>query len=127
MATVLRAFSAIAIAIACFGLLGIAALTFRQKTKEVSVRKVLGATRFSLMRMLVWDFTRVVLISILLAIPIVWWAMNRWLQNFTYRVGIDPMIFVLAGALLLVVAWGTLSYLTWSVSKINPAESLKNE
>ncbi len=127
MAAVLGAFSFIAVTIACFGLLAIASLMFRQKTKEVSIRKVLGATLLEIMLLLIKDFTRIVIIAVLLATPVIWWIMNSWLENFTFRTPINPLIFVGSGALLLVVAWVTLSYLLWRISLVNPAETLKNE
>jgi putative ABC transport system permease protein len=127
MATVMTTFSVLAVLIACVGLLGIAALTFRQKTKEVSVRKVLGATVAGLMLLLLKDFTRLVVIAILLAVPLVWWLMTQWLQNFTFRAVINPLAFAASGILLLAVTWGTLSYLTLKMAKVNPAETLKSE
>jgi putative ABC transport system permease protein len=127
MARVLGAFSFIAITIACFGLLAIASLTFKQKTREVSIRKVLGATLAQIMILLVRDFTRLVIIAVLLATPIIWWIMNSWLENFTFRTTINPLIFVGSGVLLVAIAWATLSYLLWKVSMVNPAETLKNE
>lgn len=127
MGNVLAAFSAIAVAIACFGLLGIAALTFRHRTKEVSVRKVLGASRPNLMLMLLGSFSRMIIVSVLFAVPLVWWVMNQWLQNFTFRMDMHPLLFIIPGIVLLVFAWGTLSYLTWKVSNVNPAETLRRE
>ncbi len=127
MANVLLLFSIIAMVIACFGLLAIAALTFRQKTKEVSVRKVLGATLASLTFLLIKDFTRMVLFAIVFAVPLTWWLMNSWLQNFTYRTTINPLVFVGSGLLLIVVAWTTLSYLTIKIARVNPADTLKSE
>jgi putative ABC transport system permease protein len=127
MATVMITFAILAVIIACIGLLGIAALTFRQKTKEVSVRKVLGATVASLMLLLLKDFTRMVVVAILLSVPFVWWLMNQWLQNFTYRTVVNPLIFVGSGVLLIAVTWGTLSYLTLKIARVNPAETLKSE
>ena len=127
MATVLGTFSILAIVIACFGLLAIAALSFRQKIKEISIRKVLGASLSQVMVLLAKDFTRLVFISIVLSVPMVWWIMNDWLQNFTFRTTINPAIFVISGVLLLILAWATLSYLLWKISNINPVETLKNE
>ena len=124
---VLAAFSFIAIAIACFGLLGIAALTFRQKTKEVSIRKVLGASLSSLMIFLAKDFTRLIFISIVLAVPLVWWMMDHWLQHFTFHTVINPLTFIGTGVLLLLVAWATLGYLIVRIASVNPAETLKSE
>lgn len=123
----LTAFAALAVIIACFGLLGIAALTFRQKTKEVSIRKVMGATVERIILLLLKDFTRIVLLAIALSVPVTWFAMDRWLNNFTFRTTIDPLIFAFVGAGLLVVAWFTLIYLTLKVARTNPAETLKGE
>jgi len=127
MADVMITFSVLAIIIACVGLLGIAALTFRQKTKEVSVRKVLGATVTGLTFLLLKDFTRMVLIAIFLAVPFVWWLMNLWLENFSFRTSIHPLVFAVSGISLLVITWGTLSYLTLKIARVNPAETLKSE
>lgn len=127
MGNVLVAFSCIAVAIACFGLFGIASLTFRHKTKEVSIRKVLGASVSGLMIFLAKDFTRMVLLSVVLAIPLVWWLMNGWLQNFTFRTHINPFIFVGSGILLVIVSWLTLAYLTLKIAAVNPSETLKSE
>jgi putative ABC transport system permease protein len=127
MARILSTFSAIAIAIACFGLLGIAALSFRQKTKEVSIRKVLGATIPEIIFHLAKNFSRILLIAIGLAVPLIWWVMEHWLENFTFRITINPLIFVGAGVLLMIIAWITLSHLLWKISNINPAETLKSE
>src|SRR5438045_8686480 len=86
MVQVRNIFSLLGVIIASTGLLGIAALAFRQRTKEVSIRKVLGANLFNLIVLLVKDFTRLVLIAVVLAVPLVWWAMTNWLQNFSYRI-----------------------------------------
>ena len=121
------AFAFIAIAIACFGLFGMAMLTFNQRIKEISVRKVLGASVSGLMVLLLRDFTKLILIAILIATPLSWWMMNTWLDNFMYQVGIHPLIFVLSGLALILISWITLSYLTFKTSKINPADTLKSE
>lgn len=127
MVSVLDIFSLLGVGIASMGLLGIAALAFRQRTKEVSIRKVLGASLSNLIFLLVKDFTRLVLIAIVLAVPLVWWLMNNWLQNFSFRVTINPLVFVLTGFSLVLVCWGTLSFLTMKTARINPAETLKSE
>ena len=127
MATILGVFSVIAVMVACFGLLGIATLSFKQRTKEVSIRKVLGASLSGLLALLLKDFTRMIIIALVLAIPLVWWIMSQWLQNFTFRIVIQPMIFLGSGILLLFIAWGTLSFLTLKVARTNPAETLKSE
>ena len=127
MATLLSVFSVIAVVVASFGLLGIATLSFRQKTKEVSIRKVLGASLSGLIVLLLKDFTRMICIALTLAVPLVWWGMTQWLQNFTFRTTIHPVIFIGSGILLLCIAWVTLGYLTLKVANTNPAETLKNE
>lgn len=124
---VLAAFAGIAIVIACFGLLGIAALTFRNRTKEISLRKVMGAGHLSLIVLLLKDFTRLIIVAIVIAIPVSVWLMNTWLQNFAYRVAIDPFIFVLSAFVLLLTAWGSLAYLTLRIARTNPATTLKGE
>ncbi|GHM98885.1 ABC transporter permease [Cytophagales bacterium WSM2-2] len=127
MVSVLNIFSLLGVAIASLGLLGIAALTFRQRTKEVSVRKVLGATLPNLIVLLVRDFTRLVIVAILLAVPLVWWVMNQWLLNFSYRVEINPAVFVITGLGLVLISWATLGFLTMKTAQINPAETLRSE
>lgn len=120
-------FSFIAIIIASFGLFAMAMLTFQQKVKEVSIRKVLGATVPNLLVLLLGGFTKLIFIAILLAIPLTWWMMDRWLDNFSYQVTIHPFVFVVSGLLLLLISWITLSYLTLKTSRLNPAETLKSE
>jgi len=127
MSQILISFSTIAIVIACFGLLGIAALTFRNKTKEVSIRKVLGAEFPGLIYLLLKDFTLLIVMAIVIAIPVSVWLMNSWLQNFSYRVALNPLTFIGAGLLLIVIAWVTLGYLTLRVAQTNPATTLKSE
>ena len=125
--TILTIFTVIAILIASFGLFGIALLTFQQKVKEFSVRKVLGATLPNLLVLLVGDFTKLILLAVLLATPVAWWIMRDWLKNFSYQINIDPLIFIIAGLALILIAWITLSYFTVKASRLNPAETLKNE
>lgn len=125
--TIIGTFSFIAISIACFGLFGMSMLTFHQKVKEISVRKVLGASSINLLIILLGNFTKLILISILIAVPIVWWIMQDWLGNFSYQVGIHPMIFVGSGLALISISWVTLSYFALKASRLNPAETLKNE
>jgi len=124
---IFSAFAFIAIVIACFGLFGMAMLTFNQRTKEVSIRKVLGASVSGLIILLLSDFTKLIFFSILIATPFAWWMMDKWLDNFIYQVGIHPTVFLISGLVLLLISWITLSYFTLKTSRINPAETLKNE
>lgn len=127
MVSVLDIFSLIGVGIASLGLLGIAALTFRQRTKEVSIRKVLGANLLELITLLIKDFTKLVLTAVILAVPLVWWVMSGWLENFSYRINVDPMVFVITGIGLVLLTWFTLSFLTLKTARVNPAETLKSE
>ncbi len=125
--SLLGTFSIIAMMIAAFGLFGISLLTFHQKIKELSVRKVLGASGFNLLILLLGNFTRLILVSIVLAIPLVWWGMSKWLDNFNEKITINPLVFLMSGATLLIIAWVTLLYFSIRASRLNPAETLKNE
>jgi len=127
MAQVLNIFSVLAMIIASMGLLGIAALAFRQRTKEVSIRKVLGASLLNLIFLLVKDFTKLIIIAVILAVPLVWFTMNHWLQIFSYRITINPVVFVITGVGLILIAWFTLGFLTMKTASANPAETLKSE
>lgn len=125
--TVLGVFAVIAILIASFGLFGISLLSFQQKIKDLSVRKVLGASLPNLLVLLVGDFTKLIVLAVILASPVAWWIMDKWLENFSYQVRIHPAVFVLSGLALELMAWATLSYFTVKASRLNPAETLKNE
>ncbi len=124
---IFASFASLAILIACFGLFAMAMLTFNQRLKEISIRKVLGASISGLIFLLLNDFTKLILIAIAVATPITWWMMNRWLDNFMYQVGIHPAVFIISGLILLGISWITLSYFTLKTARINAAETLKNE
>ncbi|MFZ5973084.1 MAG: ABC transporter permease [Bacteroidota bacterium] len=124
---IFTAFAVLAIAIACFGLFAMALLSFQHRIKEVGIRKVLGASQSALVVLLLKDFTQLILVAIVVAIPFAWVMMDRWLDNFVYQVTIHPALFVLSGLLLLVLAWMILGYLTLRTSRINPSDVLKAE
>jgi len=126
-AGILAVFSIIALLIACFGLFGMSMLMFYQKIKEVSVRKVLGASPVSLLALLLGDFTKLVLMAVVIGTPVAWYFMTEWLKNFSYKVEIHPLVFVLSASVLVVISWATLSYFTLKASRLNPAETLKSE
>lgn len=126
-AGILGVYSVIALVIACFGLFGMSMMLFFQKAKEVSIRKVLGAPTTSLLKLMLGDFTRLVLIAIAIGAPLSWYLMHEWLKNFSYQIEIGPAVFVGAGITLLVVSWSTLGYFTLKATRINPAEALKND
>ena len=120
-------FAVIAIVIACLGLFGLAAFTAQQRTKEIGVRKVLGASVFGIVTLLSKDFLKLVLIAIVIASPIAYWAMNRWLQDFAYKITIEWWVFVLAGVLATSIALLTVSFQSVKAALMNPVKSLRSE
>ena len=125
--TLTLTFSVLAVLIACLGLFGLAAFTAEQRTKEVGVRKVLGASVSSLIGLLSKDFLKLVLIAIVIASPLAWYAMHRWLQDFAYRVDIEWWVFALAGALAIGIALLTVSFQSIKAALMNPVKSLRSE
>jgi putative ABC transport system permease protein len=120
-------FSCLAIFIACLGLLGLATYTAQQRTKEIGIRKVLGAEVYNIVTLLSKDFVRLVIVSILIATPISWYYMNQWLEGFAYRMEIQPWIFGLAGLAAVVIALLTISYQSIRSARMNPVSSLRSE
>lgn len=119
--------STLAIIIACLGLFGLASLLVVRKTKEIGVRKVLGASSKGIVVLINKEFTKLLLISFVLSVPISWFGLNTWLQNFAYRTEINPATFLFAGLLTILVAWITVGYQSYKATIINPVESLRNE
>lgn len=122
-----RYFSIIAIFISCLGLFGLSAFTAEQRAKEIGVRKVLGATVRSLVLLLSGDFTKLVLISIVISIPVSWWLMQKWMSDFAYSSGIEWWIFGVAGVAALIIAWLTVSWQSIKAALMNPVKSLKSD
>ena len=120
-------FAALAIFISCLGLFGMAAFVAERRTKEVGVRKVLGASVISLWGLLSKEFVLLVGLSVLIATPIAWFAMNNWLQNFSYRTALDWWIFALTGCCALLIALLTISYQVLKAANANPARNLRSE
>ncbi|MCY7360359.1 MAG: ABC transporter permease [Rudanella sp.] len=120
-------FTSLAIFIACLGLFGLAAFTAEQRTKEIGVRKVLGASVASIVTLLSKDFLKLVLIAIVIASPIAWYAMNRWLQDFAYKIDIEWWVFALAGLLAVTIALLTVSFQSVKAALMNPVKSLRSE
>ena len=119
--------AAMAIFIACLGLFGLAAFTAQQRTKEIGMRKVLGATVGNIVALLSKDFLRLVIAGFVLAVPIAWYSMNQWLENFAYKTDIGPGIFLLAGGAAILIALATVSWQSLRAAWANPVESLRNE
>jgi putative ABC transport system permease protein len=120
-------FSLIAIILACMGLFGLATFTAQQRTKEIGVRKVLGASITSIVTLLSTEFLKLVLIGIVLASPVGWYVMKKWLNTFAYQVKIEWWIFVSAALLSILIALLTVSFQSVKASLINPVKSLKSE
>ncbi len=120
-------FASLALFIGCLGLFGLSAYTAEQRRKEIGVRKVLGASTSHLIILLLRDFTKLLLIAIVLAVPISWVAMNSWLEGFAYRVSLGPTVFMLGSVIALIVAWFTVSYQSTIAARANPTTNLKYE
>ncbi|GAB3772014.1 ABC transporter permease [Spirosoma horti] len=120
-------FSLLAVVVGCLGLLGLATFTAQQRTKEIGVRKVLGASVGSIVTLLSKDFLKLVLIAIVIASPIAWYAMNRWLQDFANKITIDWWMFVLAGMFAIAIALLTVSFQSIKAALMNPVKSLRSE
>jgi putative ABC transport system permease protein len=119
--------TSIAILIACLGLFGLAAFSAEQRTKEIGIRKVLGASIVNVTLLLSGDFIRLALLAILIASPIAWYGMHQWLQNFNYRIGISWWMFAAAGGLAVVIALITVSFQSIKTALANPVKSLRAE
>jgi putative ABC transport system permease protein len=117
----------IAIFISCLGLYGLAAFTAEQRTKEIGVRKVLGASVSNITLLLSKDFLKLVLVGILIASPLAWYGVNSWLQNFEYRIDVNLTIFIAAGIAAILVALFTISFQSIKAALANPIKTLRNE
>lgn len=120
-------FTGLAIFVACLGLLALAAFLAEQRTKEIGIRKVMGASVRSIVLLLSKGFTRLVLIAFVIAIPLAYWAMRTWLSDFAYRIEISVWPFLLAGGVALLIAWLTVSYQSIKAALSNPVDALRDE
>lgn len=127
MASLFKVFSFLAIAISCLGLYGLSAYLAERRTRELGIRKVLGANGFQLVYLLSATFTRPILVATAIAVPVSWYAMDRWLNGFVYRISIDWMVFAVAALAALVIAWLTVSYESVKAARVNPVKSLRSE
>lgn len=122
-----RGFGFLAILISCLGLFGLATHAAEQRVKEIGIRKVLGATVSGILALLSRDFLKLVMIALVLATPIAWYAMNTWLNNFVYHISIGWWVFVFAGLMAVLVAFLTVSYQAVRAALANPIKSLRSE
>jgi len=126
-ATMFSHFTVLALFIAVLGLLGLSAFTAQQRRKEISIRKVLGADVSQIIFLLSKDFLQLVLVAVVIAIPVAWYFMRKWLEDFAYRTDMNPWVFVAAAVTAILVALGTVSYLSYKAAQANPIKSLRNE
>jgi putative ABC transport system permease protein len=120
-------FSVLAVLVSCLGLFGLATYAAEQRTKEIGIRKVLGASITNIIQLLSSDFLKLVVISIVIAAPIAWWSLSRWLQDFAYKITIEWWMFVAASIIALVIALLTVSYHSIKTATMNPVKSLRAE
>jgi putative ABC transport system permease protein len=120
-------FAGIAILVSCLGLFGLATFTAQQRTKEIGIRKVLGASIIGIVGLLSRDFLKLVLVGILIASPIAWWTMGEWLKAFAYKIDIEWWFFAVAGLLAVLIAFATVSFQSIKAALMNPVKSLKTE
>jgi putative ABC transport system permease protein len=125
--TLILAFAIIAVAISCLGLFGLATFTAEQRSKEIGIRKVLGASIAGITQLLTKDFLKLVVIAIVIASPIAWMAMNQWLQGFAYRIHINWWMLMLSGAIAIIIALITISFQAIKAAMANPVKSLRSE
>jgi putative ABC transport system permease protein len=124
---IFSAFATVAIVLAALGLLGLAVFTAERRTREIALRKVMGASKWDILRLLIWQFTRPVLLANLLAWPIAYLAMQRWLEGFAYHVALSPLVFLLASVLALLIAVATIASHALLVARAKPALALRYE
>ncbi|UII28059.1 ABC transporter permease [Fulvivirga maritima] len=122
-----RYFAGVAIVISCLGLFALAAFTAERRQKEIGVRKILGASHFTIVRLLSADFTKMVLLAIVIGLPVSYVMANFWLQNFAYHINLEWWYFAISGAAALIIAWLTVSFQTIKAAQTNPSTSLKEE
>ncbi|MEO8862060.1 MAG: FtsX-like permease family protein, partial [Ginsengibacter sp.] len=119
--------SLVAIIISCLGLLGLASLVSLQRTKEIGIRKVVGASVSNIVFMISRDFLKLVIISFIIAAPVASWAMNKWLQGFAYQIHISWWIFLVAGVMAIMIALISVGFQAIKAAIANPVESLRSE
>ena len=122
-----KAFAVLAIVITILGVFGLASYTAEQRTKEIGIRKVLGASERQVVSLFLSVFLKIIVISCLVAIPIAWFAAYKWLQNFVYRTAIDPTIFGISLLALLVITFLTVGYEVLKSVRVSPVKSLRTE
>ena len=126
-AKLLTGFSVVSVIITCFGLLCMIAFATEQRTKEIGIRKVFGASVLQILRLLSKDYLKLTVISCFIAFPVAWWLMNNWLNNYEYRMTLHWWIFALAGILSVAIVWCTVSIQAFKAATVNPVKAIKND
>lgn len=121
----MTSFSCLAIFVACLGLTGLASFLTHQRRKEISIRKVHGASTRQVVSLLSWDFIKLVLIGFIIMAPLAWYAVEQWLTNFAYQVHVSPVIFLISGITVAILAFLTVGYHSYKASLSNPAKVLR--
>ena len=127
VAVLSRYFAAIAVVISCLGLFGLAAFTAQKRQKEIGIRKVIGASVSDVVTMLSKDFLVLVCLALVIAIPVSWWALNKWLESFAYRIHLSPLIFIFTGIIVILITLLTISFQSIKSAIANPVTSLRSE
>jgi hypothetical protein len=127
VATLSKYFAGFAIMISCLGLFGLAAFTAERRLKEIGIRKILGSSVMNILFLLSKDFTRLVLISILIALPISYLLVKNWIGQFAYQIDLSVWVFISSGMIALIIAWMTISSHAFKAAHVNPVECLRNE
>jgi putative ABC transport system permease protein len=127
MGKVFQFFSVLAIVIACLGLLGLSAFTIESRTKEIGIRKVLGATISGIVTLVSSKFFRLILVGFVMAVPLTWYMMDKWLSNFAYKIEIEWWVFVVTGLIVVLIAAFTVGFYTIKAAVANPVKSLRYE
>ncbi|MEJ7679066.1 MAG: FtsX-like permease family protein [Segetibacter sp.] len=127
LASLFSVFAGLAIVIACMGLFSLIAFIVQQRTKEIGIRKVMGASVYNIAKLLTIDFVRLVIVSLLIASPIAWWAMHKWLENYAHKIIISWWMFLIAGVLAILITLITVSFQAIKAALSNPVKSLRSE
>ena len=127
LGNVFKVFAVLAIIIACLGLFGLVSFAVEQRSKEIGVRKVLGASVASIVTLLSKDFARLVIVAFLLSVPMAWYMMSNWLADFAYKIDMPLLAFAVAGVSLLVIAMLTVSFQSVKAATSNPVSTLRND
>jgi putative ABC transport system permease protein len=127
MSSVVSIMAGLSILISCLGLFGLVAISVKKKTKEIGIRKVLGASETQITALLSRNFAVLILISFVLASPLTYYLLSNWLEGFAYRIGINPLLFFVGGFIAMAIALITISYHTVRSARANPVDSLRYE